>query len=47
MVGVGLRERVSCKEKKGGGWQLVGEDHRNDHLGKRRLDAQIVATGLN
>ena len=31
----------------GGGWQLVGEDHRNDHLGKRRLDAQIVATGLN
>ena len=31
----------------GGGWQLVGEDHRNDHLGKRRLDAQIVATGPN
>ena len=31
----------------GGGWQLVGEDHRNDHLGKRRLDAQIVATELN
>ena len=22
-------------------------DHRNDHLGKRRLDAQIVATGPN
>ena len=28
----------------GGGRQL---DHRNDHLGKRRLDAQIVATGPN
>ena len=30
-----------------GGWWGQLEDHRNDHLGKRRLDAQIVATGPN